>query len=253
MIVLRQRREGLKRAAVILSLGAQRTLAFPGAERAGHGRNDGKHGDNERKGGPAALVLFVSAGEQHAEIGDHGYHDDRQPVKAEGGSERAEGSVQCPLLRIFGQCGNHAPERDVTQGIEHVKDDEHRNEQNDKPCLIHVDETEQSGEHHEQKDRADEASNKLPRAKPADSGVGVIDKVAEQWVDEDLSDADEHNGSGDNANELGRDVFIHSGEKGGSDVYHEIGAHHVVEGSLAKTTEGVGHLLSKCVLWLHVR
>lgn len=128
----------------------------PGAKRAGHGRNDGKHGDNERKGGPAALVLFVSAGEQHTEIGDHGYHDDRQPVKARRPNEPRE--VCSALSCESSDSAGIMPQNEMSRRNRTRHDDEHRNEQNDEPCLIHVDETEQSSEHHKQKDRADETS-----------------------------------------------------------------------------------------------
>lgn len=110
---------------------------------------------------------------------------------------------------------------------------------------VHVHEAEQAGEHHDQQDAGHDAADELPRAEPAPAGVRVVHEVAEQRVEEDLRDADDHHESGDHRDEAFGKRLVHVDEQRGGHERDEERAHRVVERGLAQVTECVCDLLTR--------
>ena len=77
------------------------------------------------------------------------------------------------------------------------------------------------------------------------SGVRVVHEVAEQRVEEDLRDADDHHESGDHRDEAFGKRLVHVDEQRGGHERDEERAHRVVERGLAQVTECVCDLLTR--------
>ena len=180
------------------------------------------------------------AGEHVAEEGDDRDDDDGQTVIADGAAEGAERGVGGTFVRIVGQRRNHAPEGDVAQGVKHVEHDEGDDEQHDEQRGVDVHQAEQAGVDQHEQHGGDGAADELPRLEAAPLGVGVVDDVAQQRIDEDLGDADDHHQTSDDADELGGERLVDSGEQRAGDVDDEVGAERVVERGLADVAERVG-------------
>ena len=240
LVVLGDRLERGQRTAVLLGLGAQRAGAFLGAERHGAYGEHAEDGHDDGEAGPAALAFLMLAGEHVAEEGDDRDDDDGQTVIADGAAEGAERGVGGTFVRIVGQRRNHAPEGDVAQGVEHVEHDEGDDEQHDEQRGVDVHQAEQAGVDQHEQHGGDGAADELPRLEAAPLGVGVVDDVAQQRIDEDLGDADDHHKAGDDADELGGERLVDSGEQRAGDVDDEVGAERVVERGLADVAERVG-------------
>ena len=245
LVVLGDGLERLDGVAVGLGLGAQPALVLSGAERDAPRGQEAEHGDDDGERRPAGAALLPLAGELPGEPADDGHDDDGDAVVADGSGERAERGVRAALVRVGGDRGDHAPVGDVAQRVDHVEQDEHDDEQDHEHAGVHVHEAEQAGEHHDQQDAGHDAADELPRAEPAPAGVRVVHEVAEQRVEEDLRDADDHHESGDHRDEAFGKRLVHVDEQRGGHERDEERAHRVVERGLAQVTECVCDLLTR--------
>ncbi len=91
-------------------------------------------------------------------------------------------------------------------------------------------------------------ADELPGTEAAPLGGGVVDDVAQQRVDEDLRDADDHHEAGDDADKLSRQRLVDAGEQAAGHVHNKVRAHSVVEGGLAEVTACVGDTLAELAL-----
>ena len=144
-------------------------------------------------------------------------------------------------MGVGAQCRDHTPVGNVTQRVEHVEHNEGDDEQHDEQGSIHVHQTEQTSVDEHQQDGGNGTTDELPRLEATPLGVGVVDDVAQQRVDEDFCDTNHHDQAGDDANQLGGDALIDAREQRARHVDDEIGAQCVVERGLADVTERVRH------------
>ena len=151
-------------------------------------------------------------------------------------------------MGVGGQCRNHAPVGDVTQGVEHVEHDEGDDEQHDEQRGVDIHQTEHAAEDDGEQHGRDGTADELPRTEASPLGGGVVDDVAQQRVDEDFCDTDNHHKAGDDADKLGRQRLVDAGEQAASHVHNKVRAHSVVEGSLTQVTACVGNALTELSL-----
>ena len=177
------------------------------------------------------------AGEDVAEVSDDRNDHDGQAVVADGAAEGTEGGVGGALMGVGGQRRDHAPIGDVAQGVEHVEHDEGDDEQHDEQRGVDVHQAEQAGVDQHEQNGGNGAADELPWLETTPLGLGVIDDVAQQRIDEDLRDADDNHKAGDDADELGGERLVDPGEQRAGDVDDEVGAQRVVEGGLADVAE----------------
>ena len=237
LVVLCESLERGERAAVVLGLGAQGAGAFLGAERDGAHGEDAENSHDDGEAGPATLAFLVLAGEDVAEVSDDRNDHDGQAVVADGAAEGTEGGVGGALMGVGGQRRDHAPIGDVAQGVEHVEHDEGDDEQHDEQRGVDVHQAEQAGVDQHEQNGGNGAADELPWLETTPLGLGVIDDVAQQRIDEDLRDTDDNHKAGDNADELGSERLVNAGEQRAGDVDDEVGAQRVVEGGLADVAE----------------
>ena len=237
LVVLCESLERGERAAVVLGLGAQGAGAFLGAERDGAHGEDAENSHDDGEAGPAALALLMLAGEDVAEVSDDRNDHDGQAVVADGAAEGTEGGVGGALMGVGGQRRDHAPIGYVAQGVEHVEHDEGDDEQHDEQRGVDVHQAEQAGVDQHEQNGGNGAADELPRLEAPPFGIGVVDDVAQQRIDEDLRDADDNHKAGDDADELGGERLVDPGEQRAGDVDDEVGAQRVVEGGLADVAE----------------
>ena len=185
-----------------------------------------------------------NAGEHVAEVGDNRDDDDSDAVVADGTGERSQRGVGGTLMRVGGQRRNHAPVGDVTQGVEHVEHDEGDDEQHDEQRGVDVHQAEHAAEDDGEQHGRDSTADELPGTEASPLGVGVVDEVAQQRVDEDLGDTDDHHEAGDDTDKLGRKRLVNAREQAAGDIDDEICAHRVVEGSLPQVAARVGDALA---------
>ena len=140
-------------------------------------------------------------------------------------------------MGVGGQRRDHAPIGDVAQGVEHVEHDEGDDEQHDEQRGVDVHQAEQAGVDQHEQNGGNGAADELPWLETTPLGLGVIDDVAQQRIDEDLRDADDNHKAGDDADELGGERLVDPGEQRAGDVDDEVGAQRVVEGGLADVAE----------------
>ena len=171
--------ERLQRVAALICLGTQGAFVFLGAERHGPCGQDAEQCGDDAECRPARLTFGARTSEHETESGHDRYHDNGAAVIANRTGERTERSIYAAFVRVGGDGGNHAPVGDVTHRIEHVEDDEHHDKQHDEPGLVHVDQPEQTGVDHDEQHGGDQAADELPRAEPAEAGVGVVHQVTQ--------------------------------------------------------------------------
>ena len=188
------------------------------------------------------------AGEHVAEVGDNRDDDDSDAVVADGTGERSQRGVGGTLMGVGGQRRNHAPVGDVTQGVEHVEHDEGDDEQHDEQRGVDIHQTEHAAEDDGEQHGRDSTADELPRTEASPLGGGVVDDVAQQRVDEDLCDTDNHHKAGDDADKFGRQRLIDAREQAAGHVHNEVRAHGVVEGRLTQVTACVGDALAELPL-----
>lgn len=237
LVVLGESLERGEWTTVIFGLGAQGAGAFLGAERDGAHGEDAENSHDDGEAGPATLAFLVLAGEDVAEVSDDRNDHDGQAVVADGAAEGTEGGVGGALMGVGGQRRDHAPIGDVAQGVEHVEHDEGDDEQHDEQRGVDVHQAEQAGVDQHEQNGGNGAADELPWLETTPLGLGVIDDVAQQRIDEDLRDTDDNHKAGDNADELGSERLVNAGEQRAGDVDDEVGAQRVVEGGLADVAE----------------
>ena len=248
LVVLEQCLECLERVAVLLGLGTQGAGAFLSAEGNGPGSDDAEQHNDDAECGPAALALSLLTGEHVAEVGDNPHDDDSDAVVADGTGERSQRGVGGTLMGVGGQRRNHAPVGDVTQGVEHVEHDESDDEQHDEQRGVDIHQTEHAAEDDGEQHGRDSTADELPRTEASPLGGGVVDDVAQQRVDEDFCDTDNHHKAGDDADKLGRQRLIDAREQAAGHVHNEVRAHGVVESSLTQVTACVSDTLAELPL-----
>lgn len=192
LIIPREGLEDTNQANGILLILPDIGVDLPGEDPNAPGRDQGQKTDDQGKHEPTTVIPGTGLGGWKVDDGRHDNNPDQ--TTTDGWTNPGEGSGLLPLPGVSRQWWQHRPEADILEGIEDVHRDVEDGKYNQVGHRALLVEAAHVGEQQQQDDGRDRPTNNHPWPEVAPPGLGAVDRVPDERVDEQFDEAEKHDG-----------------------------------------------------------
>ena len=181
-------------------------------------------GESKPAGRIARAAILIDG-----EIEDDRHDDDRDELAAEDGTDTGDRRRDLALMGIERQRWDHRPDGDVLCTVENIHDEVNDCKEDQIRRRARSREAAEVREQCRERDRCDERADENPRLETTPARLRLVDDVADEWIDEQLCDAQHEDDRRDNADHVLVMARVAGIEQVARDEDHEVRREHCIE------------------------
>ena len=143
-------------------------------------------------------------------------------------------------MRVERERGDHRPDRYILCRVEHIHDEINEGKEHEIEHRVRHRQPAHVREENRKRDRRNECTDEHPRLELAPACLGLINRIADKGIDEQLGDTQNEDDRRHNADHIGIVLMVVGVEQIARDENHEVRRQHHVEHIVPERTAGIG-------------